>query len=514
MRMGMLGTIVALVAGAGTAWGQAPAPIAVAGGTPPAVMTGDVVQASGGTPNPLLMPPLAVGPSYDPLGLGPTDSAGPPPGPMYPMPGPYTEPLWQPAPNGMPGASGGYGEIPRWSIWGDYTLWFNRNEHVPYPLLTTGAPSQGGVIGAPSTIILGQNGQGGGSFNFGVLNGFQLGSDFWGDDNRRFGLYMEGFFTENRTLSERYNMTGAGPNGFESADIPILSRPFIDSTFGNSSLVFGGPGIGIASALVTTSSQTWGIESSAMWNLYRTAPSEKYYLSTDLLVGYKFLELKESLQIDTLTNVNGATSSTAITGFNPATGFPIFSTTSTPVTVTVAGTTVTSPGAISLEDRFTTTNLFNGTTIGLRNEFRYGMFNLEAIGKIGLGDMHQIVQVQGYTSVSGAPGGTVGTAYGGLYANASNIGRYGHDDFAVIPEARLNLGVNITRGLTAFVGYNFMWMDHVVRPGDQINPVVNTASVPISPNYGTSGTNYVPGVRFIQTDYWLMGVNFGMAYRY
>jgi hypothetical protein len=509
----MLGTIVALVAGAGTAWGQAPAPIAVAGGAPPAVMAGPVMQASGGNQNPLLMPPLAVGPANDPLGLGPTDSIGPPPGPTYPMPGPYTEPLWQPAPTGMDAAAGGYGGIPRFSIWGDYTLWFNRNEHVPYPLLTTGAPSQGGVLGAGSTIILGQNGQGAGSFNFGALNGFQLGADFWGDDNRRFGFYLESFFTENRTLSTRYNMTGTGPGGLNSADIPILSRPFIDSTFGNSALVFGGPGIGIASALITTSSQTWGIDPSAMFNIYRTAPGEKWFMSTDLLVGYKFLELKESLQIDTLTNINGVTPTTVVT-VNPITGIPIISTVATPVTVSVAGTTVTAPGAIALQDRFTTTNLFNGVTVGFRNEFRYGMFNMETIGKLGLGDMHQIVQVQGYTSVSGGPAGTVGTAFGGLFANNSNIGRYGHDDFAVIPEARINLGVNITRGLTAFVGYNFMYMDHVVRPGDQINPVVNTASVPISPNYGSNSTTYVPGIRFNQTDYWLMGVNFGMSYRY
>ena len=96
MRKGLLGSIAALAAGAGSAWGQpAPAPVAPAGGAP-AVRAADVVPASGWGPAPVIMPPVTVGPPGDPLGLGPTAGLGPPPGPMYPPPGPYGAPQFQP----------------------------------------------------------------------------------------------------------------------------------------------------------------------------------------------------------------------------------------------------------------------------------------------------------------------------------------------------------------------------------------------------------------------------------
>jgi hypothetical protein len=512
MRRGILASVVALVSGAATAWGQAPpAPIAVAGGVQPAVMAGEVKQAEGQSP--ILMPPVTVGPPTDPLGLGPTGGLGPPPGPMYPMPGPYAEPLFQPAPPAGDGA-GGYGGVPRWEFWGAYNLWFNKAQQVPIPLLTTGAPSQGGVLGASSTLVLAGNG----SIGYNALNGMTLWGDFWGDADRRFGMAIDGFYSENKTISSKFAMTGNGPGGIGSADIPILARPFIDSTFGPTSLVLGGPNTGISSAVVSTSSQTWSIEASAMFNLFRTAPDQKWFMSTDLLVGYNFTELRETLAVSSVTNINGSTSS-PIFSINPATGFPIQSgLLVTPVSVPVGGVSVTSPGQIAITDRFTTSNLFNGTTVGIRNEFRYGMFSVETIGKIAMGDMQQNVEISGFTYVQNMTTvdrvGSLGTAYGGLLANNSNIGRFSHNDFAVIPEATINFGVNITRSLSLFVGYNYLYMNHIVRPGDQINPTVNTSGVPLSGNYGLNGTTPVPHINFNYTDYWLMGANFGMSFKY
>jgi hypothetical protein len=143
---------------------------------------------------------------------------------------------------------------------------------------------------------------------------------------------------------------------------------------------------------------------------------------------------------------------------------------------------------------------------------------LEAIGKIGLGDMHQIVDIAGFTYVQNTTTTTVpgnlGTAYGGLLANASNIGRFQHDDFSFIPEATLNVGINLTRSLSAFVGYNFMYMTHVVRPGDQVSPNVDSTTVPLSVRYGNINSTPAPTITFNQTSYYLMGVNFGMAFKY
>ena len=510
MRRGILGSIVALVAGAGTAWGQAaPAPIAVAGGVPPAVMNGDVIQAQA----PIIMPPLSVGPPSDPTGMGPTAGFGPPPGPMYPMPGPYAENLWQPPPPGQNGEGGGYGGINRLEVVMGYGLWFAKAQPVPYPLLTTSAPSQAGILGQSSTLIL----AGDHSFDYKAISGLQITASWWGDDERRFGAYLDSFYTENRTSSIKVGMVGTS-NGETPFDIPVLARPFIDTTTGPGSLVVGSPSIGAASALVTTSTETWGIEGSAMWNLYRTAPGQKWFLSTDLLLGYKFLELKEDLAVITNTDVN-AVVTTPVFVIGPG-GFPVqVGTTSTAVPIAVGGVTVTAPGSIVVTDRFTTQNLFNGTTVGLRNEIRYGMFSLDLTGKIGLGDMHQILDVYGTTTVTSSSGPTgnnysVGSAYGGLYANASNIGRTTHDTFTVIPEVRANFGINLTQSLSAYIGYNFMYMGNVIRPGTELNPNINTTSVPLSATYGATGTAAVSHPNFTATEFWLMGVNFGMAFKY
>jgi hypothetical protein len=505
MRRGILGSIVALVTGAGAAWGQAPMPIGTAGGVPPAVMAGDVMQASG--PAPVLMPPLSVGSPSDPMGLGPTAGLGPPPGPMYPMPGPYGAPLFQPAPPD-PNGAGGYGGVNRWEFTGAYNLWFGKSQPAGFPLLTTSAPSQAGIPGASSTLVL----AGGSPIVYNGISGMQLTGSFFGDDDRRFGALVTGFYSENRTISTKIippDISGSGG----PADIPVLARPFFDTTSAAlTSLVVGGPGLGNASGIVTTSTQTWGVEASAVWNLFRTAPTDKWYVSTDLVIGYKFLELNENLAVITDTNVNAVTV-TPVFAIGPG-GFPVqIGTTLTPITVPVAGTTVTSPGAILITDRFTTQNLFNGTTVGFRNEIRYGMFSLDTIAKIGLGDMQQILQVSGTTTtVSGT--GAVGSAYGGLLANASNIGRFTHNDFAVIPEIQLNLGVNLTHSLSAFIGYNFMYMNNVIRPGTQLSPVVDSTSVPLSANYGAGGS--VPAVHpnFVLTNYWLQGANFGLSFKY
>ena len=61
--------------------------------------------------------------------------------------------------------------------------------------------------------------------------------------------------------------------------------------------------------------------------------------------------------------------------------------------------------------------------------------------------------------------------------------------------------VAITRGITGYVGYNFLYVNKVARPGSQINPVVNTASVPFSPNFGTTRPLTTSGL-FAQDDFW------------
>jgi drug/metabolite transporter superfamily protein YnfA len=507
MRKGFLGSIAALAIGAGSAWGQGPAPIAPAGGQSLPVMRGDVIPASG--PNPTLMPPIAVGPPGDPQGLGPSAGIGPPPGPMYPMPGPYGAPMFQPPPGGGLGGDplGGYGAIPHWWFSGEYLLWLAKAQPVNFPLLTTSAPNQNGVLGQPSTLqlVTGEH------INYGPISGARLSAGFFGDADRRFGAEITGFWTERQAITHFYETSA--PVGMSSVGIPLLARPFIDTDTGSNSLVVTNSAFGFGNATVSTSTQTWGIEAAGIWNLFRSCPDVGCFHSLDMIAGYKFLQHYETLAVESFTTL---ASVTLVPIFQPGpfgvpvqVGFRII-----PNPIPVGGVVTGFPATVQVVDRFTATNKFHGGVFGLRHQARSGMWSLTTTGKIGVGNMRQVLNIYGLTSFANPATGRVGAAYGGLFANASNIGKYDNDEFVVIPEFTVNVGVNLTKSLTFTVGYNFMWISQVARPANQINPVVDSSTVPFHPNYGELG--HTPGVRrlFQQDEFWLQGVNFGLSLMY
>src|SRR5437899_2222248 len=226
MRRGILGSIAAVAAGAGAAWGQSPVPPYSAGGPPPPAAVAPYPDGGGAPspagpgglfrpsqPAPVIMPPVGFGPPGDVQGLGPVAGFGPPPGPMYPNPGPYGAPAFQPAPP-MPTNVGG---APHWWTSADYLLYFAKGQPSNFPLLTTSAPSSQGLLGRPSTIVL----AGGDDISYNPISGFRITGGFYGDADRRWGFEASGFLTEKKS-----NVTdiASSPTG-----IPTLARPFIDS---------------------------------------------------------------------------------------------------------------------------------------------------------------------------------------------------------------------------------------------------------------------------------------------
>lgn len=528
MRRGFLRSIAAVAAGAGGALAQPPAPA----GEPPApaavTRAGDVIPVNGPLlppgarpvgPAPALMPPLAPGPQGDPQGLGPAAGYGPPPGPMYPNPGPYGAPTWQPPPSGAGG--GGTGAAPHLWTRLEYLLWFDNNQTSRYPLLTTSAPSDRGLLGRSSTLVLA-----GGELDAGTLSGFRVTSGFYGDADRRYGFEASGFLIPEQSYKVDVSTSPTG--------IPVLARPFINSASpaGTDSLVVGSPnfiagpfGSGLLSgpvaarAVVESSTSVWGLEANGLLNLFRSEPGCKTLWSIDALAGYRFLELDEELSVTTTSRINIPDVQVPIFATGPFGIRTVVGTQSVPVPVNVGGVTVFNPAAVTVADRFTVFNRFNGGNFGLRAEVRSGMWSVMAAGKLAVGNMENRVTVDGSTSFSDVTRPTngqfqAGRAYGGLLANAGNIGRYNDDQFVVIPEGTLNVGVALTKTLTGFIGYNYLYVSDVVRPASLAGPVVNTATVPFSSAYGSSGRP--PGSRIVleKEDYWLHGVNFGLQLRY
>ncbi|MFO0823466.1 MAG: BBP7 family outer membrane beta-barrel protein [Gemmataceae bacterium] len=462
------------------------------------------------------MPPIAVGPPGDPQGLGPTASLGPPPGPMYPNPGPYTAPMYQPSPE----SALGYGLANRLWFNGEYLLLFGDSQSGGgFPLLTTGSPGQAGVLGAPTTTVL----VGGGKINYGAISGFRLGGGFYGDADRRFGFDLGTFYAQPTSYSKTFatdsDINGAVP----AAGIPVLARPFIDTVTGNTSLVVVSPTIpgatpgsssrAIGSAKVSTRTSTWAADPSAIWNVFRSDPSSRFKVSVDLLAGYKYLQFNEEFIISSRSELRGVTFVEQFTtgpfGVPVSTGFLIV-----PTPVGVGGVVTAAPSVISIADRFVTTNKFNGGNFGARTEFRYGMFTVTATGKIAVGSMHETLRIRGVTSFNNSETGRAGYAFGGLYANASNIGTFTNDEFCVIPDVNLTVGINLTRSLSMYLGYNFLYISRAIRPGNQLSPIIDASTVPFSPAYGGTASIPAPVKGLISDDYYLQGVSFGFGFKY
>jgi hypothetical protein len=101
---------------------------------------------------------------------------------------------------------------------------------------------------------------------------------------------------------------------------------------------------------------------------------------------------------------------------------------------------------------------------------------------------------------------------GGLLTQPTNIGERDRNVFSVVPEIGVNVGYQVTDGLRVFAGYSFMYWTNVVRPGDQVDRVVNVTQLPGSPVPFSGPAR--PAFSWNDTDFWAQGFNLGLEMRY
>ncbi len=162
-----------------------------------------------------------------------------------------------------------------------------------------------------------------------------------------------------------------------------------------------------------------------------------------------------------------------------------------------------------VKDSFSTSNNFNGGQVGLAGEYRLGRWSIDGRGTVAFGVTQQFVSIDGST-ISQAPGQAPTVSEGGLLAQTSNIGRYTHNQFGVIPQIGLNLGYQFTNHIRGFIGYNFLYWSSVVRPGNQVDPVVNPNLIPPAQPGGPARPAFV----FNGSDFWAQGITFGLDIRW
>jgi Putative beta barrel porin-7 (BBP7) len=295
--------------------------------------------------------------------------------------------------------------------------------------------------------------------------GVRATAGIWLDHEETLGLEVGGFYLFERDPSARFASDGN----------QTLARPFINDITGNAeAYVLGGAGQ-TGGIDIQTMSRVWGAEANLRREVLRGC-----FCHLDLLGGFRFLELDESLAINDVTL--------------PGPGSAL------------AGSTFAS------SDNFGTRNRFYGGQVGVDAEFHVGHLDVGLWGKVALGDNAQTLSISGATGVLN-PNGAQNVVANGLYTQPSNIGQYTHNDFGVLPEVGLNVGLQLTPHLRATAGYTFLLLTNAVRPGNQIDPVIDPGLVPGLGGAGGSGVSR-PAAMFHESDFWAQGASAGLEFRY
>jgi hypothetical protein len=339
-------------------------------------------------------------------------------------------------------------------------VWWSKSQPLGVPIVTTGPASQGanaGAIGAPGTTSLNT------PLNYGAQGGMRLAIGGWLEPTHTWGL--EGGFTFLGRQNTGFSVYDRSGSGNFIINEPVSGIPF--------STQVSFPGVETGGVDVNSSTEFWGFDLNGLYNLVRTGP-----LSVNLLAGFKYLQLDESLDITANSALFTTTTYTDNFGNVLANAPP--------------GSTVT------VYDHFGVQNNFYGGQAGARIQYAANRFFFSGTGTLAIGTTVETVTVNGSTTVYPINGNPV-ALQGGNYATIQS-GRYTTDRFAVAPGLQLNMGYQFTPFMRGIIGYNFIYLSSVARPGNQID---NTFD----------GVNH-PNVPMTNTSFWSQGLNFGLQFSY
>jgi hypothetical protein len=229
---------------------------------------------------------------------------------------------------------------------------------------------------------------------------------------------------------------------------------------------------------VNTATQLLGAEANLLHRWY-----SRNGVSIDGLAGYRYLWLNERLDL------YGQTTPTGIIG-------------------TFGGTTLPAGASVFTTDSFRANTQFHGGQVGFRAEARRGMFVLAGYEKYGLGANLQTLHIDGTTSATGA-----GTALGGVRAVPGNIGSYTRTEFAMMNEAGIEVGMQVTNRFSVRVGYTALWWSNVLRPGGAGTSLPPASQVPIDPTYNPAAAARLP-VQLRSSDFLAHGLVVGALYEW
>lgn len=350
----------------------------------------------------------------------------------------------------------------------DYLLWRINAGPAPVPLLTVNQDSSTtAALNEPGTRVL-FGGQSGKDFDFGFQNGVRLNLGYWLDTEGQLAIDVSGFLFEGDVSTFKAYTPG---NGGPVLGIPVNAvTPFGTDPAGETSLSNGD----IPSMVrIRSSTDAWSKEANLM---FVPDPAEEALLG--FLVGGRYMNLHERFELtDTFSD-----------GMNNS--------------------------FLTVRDAISTTNHFAGLNLGTRMQWNRGRWNMSVNGKVGLGVVSQRVTIRGETVVNASAFGLGNFVFpGGVFAQASNTGTFSRERFGILPEANFKLAYTITPHLHVSVGYDALFLNSVLRPGNQIDRNVNVNQSILFGN-GSVGNPARPSVSMNDSSLWMHGISFGLGLTY
>lgn len=340
----------------------------------------------------------------------------------------------------------------------DYLMWWIQDQPMPSVLATRsnpGAPFPG-VLGQPGTSIL----FGGQDIELGTFTGVRSNLGFWIDYNRTIGLELGGFILERRAKTFRVESNALGE--------PFLGVPFFDAISNQENAVAVAlPGFASGAIDIQTNTRLWSADINSVINLTRGD-----YFVVDVFVGGRYLDLREQLILQTTQSALAPLNLQART-----------------------------------KDSFLTLNRIYGAQVGGRLDFQHGPFVFMLQNKTVLGANSQKSENIGSTAVTGLNPVPL-TVPNGLLVQTSNTGGFSRNRFVVVNEAEARVGLVVMPHVTVFAGYDFLYATNVVRPGNQIDRVINFSQNPLIGGGVLIGPAR-PSARSVTSTFYAHGVSAG-----
>jgi hypothetical protein len=348
-------------------------------------------------------------------------------------------------------------------VWGrvEYLLWWRKPVCLKPPILTAGSPADAvpGAIGQPGTVlVLGQS-----KFEFPAGSGVRPAVGVWLLGDELLGLEVSGLYLQQGSNSRSFQTVQGNPPTF---------LPFQNPQNVQQALPFSIPGAVEGTSFACGTSGLSGVEASLLSRAAQMRSAVE--LSATFLVGYRFLELTDRVVVTQTQSL-------------------------------VADPSVQAVGS----DTFTTRNQFHGAQVGCRLGLGYGDWSLEYRTSLAVGETLLVSQINGSPLIG--PPVAAGLVPGPLLALASNLGEKKTTRISLVPELALTAHYRVGEYLSLSLGYNVLYWNKILCPGDQMD---THANLTLLPGRGPATGPAVPASPIAFTDFFAQGLTAGVELRY